>query len=68
MSPCQKQLGDAVVQLGSLEVFGRFETNERYGQRNTDYIGLGSLAIWTRISYQARGREEPKRHESRKSQ
>ena len=40
-----KQLDDVVVQLGSLEVFGRFETNERSGLRKTCYIGLSSLAI-----------------------
>ena len=40
-----KQLDDAVVQLGSLEVFERFETNERSGLRKTYYIGLSLLAI-----------------------
>ena len=62
-----KQFDDAVEQLGSLEVFVSSETHERSGSRKTCYIGLSLLAIWIRISYQARGREEPKRHESRKS-
>ena len=40
-----KQLDDAVVQLGSLEMLVRFETNERPGLRKTCYIGLSLLAI-----------------------